>query len=268
MIGDNNDFGLALTMTLPIFFFLARSESAKWLRGLMWLLFTLTIPGIFFTYSRGALVGLLGVLFFMIMRSSQRAPLLLVMVVMASFAVLFTPEHWQERMDFRQDGALMDKSALGRINSWTYCWRLALDYPVTGAGFGAFTAPLFDRYAPDPLNVLGPHSIYFGVLAEQGFVGLLLYLMLAASCYRRLRRVQRYARESGDSQAENYSLMIQLSLVGFFISGAFLGRAYFDYYFTLVACVAVLTGLCMRESAGVQPVQPSYSDSAEAEAMA
>jgi hypothetical protein len=38
-----------------------------------------------------------------------------------------------------------------------------------------------------------------------------------------------------------YALMLQFSLTAFLITGAFLGRAYFDYFFTLVACTIVLT---------------------------
>jgi hypothetical protein len=34
--------------------------------------------------------------------------------------------------------------------------------------------------------------------------------------------------------------MFEFSLLGFLISGIFLGRAYFDYFFTIVACVAIL----------------------------
>jgi hypothetical protein len=41
--------------------------------------------------------------------------------------------------------------------------------------------------------------------------------------------------------------MLQFSLVGFLVSGAFLGRAYFDFYFTIVACVAVLRQLSEAE---------------------
>ena len=38
--------------------------------------------------------------------------------------------------------------------------------------------------------------------------------------------------------------MFRFAIVGFLTAGAFLGRAYFDYYFTLVACVAVLRQVC------------------------
>ena len=156
----------------------------------------------------------------------------------------------------------MDASALSRINAWTYCWRLAHDYPVTGGGFEAFTPELFSRYAPNPQDVHGPHSIYFGVLAEHGFVGLGLYLLLLASCFRDLARVRRFGREQGEDRICAYANMLQVCLLAFMLAGAFLGRTYFDYYFTIVAGTAILTRLC-REGG---PIGETDAGEAELEA--
>ena len=61
MIADNNDFGLALVMTLPMFFFLAQMEEYRWVKRLFAFLFVGTVLAILCTYSRGALVGLVSV---------------------------------------------------------------------------------------------------------------------------------------------------------------------------------------------------------------
>ncbi|MBA2258322.1 MAG: putative O-glycosylation ligase, exosortase A system-associated, partial [Acidobacteria bacterium] len=45
---------------------------------------------------------------------------------------------------------------------------------------------------------------------------------------------------------EHYAHMFQFSLVGFLVSGLFLGRAYFDYFFAIVACIIILDR-CVRE---------------------
>jgi probable O-glycosylation ligase (exosortase A-associated) len=155
-------------------------------------------------------------------------------------------------MDFRNESALIDGSALSRFNAWTYCWRLAQDHPWTGGGFDAFTEALFDRYAPNPRDVHGPHSIYFGVLAEHGFPGLALYLTLALSTMVSLFQLGRRARYSGDQETHLYSVMLRFSILGFLIVGAFLGRAYFDYYFTLVACALILKGLVRSENSELE----------------
>jgi putative inorganic carbon (HCO3(-)) transporter len=234
MIADNNDFGLALNMTLPLFFFLAQTEPRRWVRWLCGFLFIITIPAVFFTYSRGALVGLIVVLGLMLLRSRRRFLLIPVIGFGIGIALLFAPAAWKQRMDPTRPDAV-DGSAKSRLNAWAYSRHLAQDYPIAGGGFGTFTQQLFDIYAPNTKDIHGPHSIYFQVLAEHGFVGLVIYLALLGSCLTTVFRLVRYAKRNDDAVA--------LSLIGFMTSGIFLGRAYFDYVFSIVACLAVLERL-------------------------
>lgn len=239
MIADNNDFGLALNMTLPIFFFLAQSESRRWARLFCGFLFVITIPAIFFTYSRGALTGLIVVLGLMLLRSKQRFLLIPVIGFGILIALLFAPAAWKQRMDPTRPDAV-DGSAKSRLNAWSYAWNLAQDYPITGGGFSTFTERLFVIYAPNTGDIHGPHSIYFQILAEHGFVGLAIYLTLIGSCFASIFRLVRYAKYHSDTVILAYANMFRFSLVGFLTSGVFLGRAYFDYFFSIVAALAAL----------------------------
>jgi probable O-glycosylation ligase (exosortase A-associated) len=237
MIADNNDFGLALNMALPFFFFLAKTERNRKVRWLMMFLFLATIAAIVFTYSRGALIGLIAVLGCMLLQARLKGILLPVVLLAFLAAAFLTPQAWRNRMS--TDNAL-DASARSRLNVWQYSWALASDYPVMGGGFDAFTPSLFVRYAPDPRDVHGPHSVYFGVLAEHGFTGLAMYLTLVLSCLLGLGRIIRRARLYHDNVSVSYANMLRFSMAGFLASGAFLGRAYFDFFFLIVACVAIL----------------------------
>jgi probable O-glycosylation ligase (exosortase A-associated) len=240
MIADNNDFGLALNMTLPLYFFLAQTESKMWIKWFLAGLFVITIPAIFFTYSRGALIGLVAVVSLMLLQSKRRFALVPVVVLGLLLAVSFAPESWRERMDPTREGAV-DASARSRLNSWAYARALAADYPLTGGGFATFTQELYDQYSPIKTDTaLGPHSIYFQVLGEHGYVGLCLYLFLVISCFATARRLRKTARRLKDKEVAQYAHMFQFSLIGFLVSGIFLGRAYFDYFFTIVACLVAL----------------------------
>jgi len=138
----------------------------------------------------------------------------------------------------------MDGSAQSRLDAWAYARALAADYPISGGGFETFTEELFTRYWPSRVGTIyGPHSIYFQVLAEHGYVGLSLYLMLMAVCLTTTWRLTRAARARSDHTVFQYAQMFQLSLIGFLVSGAFLGRAYFDYVFTVIACIAIVRKL-------------------------
>ncbi|HYU79487.1 MAG TPA: putative O-glycosylation ligase, exosortase A system-associated, partial [Vicinamibacterales bacterium] len=239
MIGDNNDFGLALNMTLPLYFFLAHTEPKRWVRRFFAFMCVITIPAIFFTYSRGALVSLAALLFAMFLQSRRRVLLLPVMALGLVIALFLAPDSWRDRMNPRGD--VLDTSARSRLNAWVFASGLAADYPITGGGFATFTEELYKEYWPAEIgNIYGPHSVYFQVLAEHGYVGLGWYLLLVSSCFATTRRLRKAARARGDTDVAHYAQMFQFSLLGFLTSGLFLGRAYFDYYFTLVACVVVL----------------------------
>jgi probable O-glycosylation ligase (exosortase A-associated) len=266
MVGDNNDLGLALNMTLPMFFFLAKTDPDSRIRKLMGIVFVAAIPVICFTYSRGALVGMAVILFLMAMTLRQRVILLPLLLMAALFAIFLTPEAWQLRMNFSREGALVDGSALQRLYAWTYSWNLAVAHPLTGGGFEAYTPGLYERYAPGGLGILpngdvhGPHSIYFGVLAEHGFVGFFLYISLVISCFVSLRGALRNAKRWGDERLSAYARMLQFSLLAFLTSGAFLGRQYFDYFFTLVACTAIVSQLCRAELAEIVLDEPAVEE--------
>jgi probable O-glycosylation ligase (exosortase A-associated) len=243
MIADNNDFGLAMNMTIPLFFFLAQTESRRWLKRMWIALFLMAIPTTLFTYSRGALLGLLVVTTLMILRLRQRLILIPVAIIGITAMAIYAPQSWKERMNPSTDNVL-DKSAQGRINAWTFAVNLVADYPFTGGGFGTFTRPLFTLYAPDPLDMHGPHSVYFGILGEHGIPGLFQFLSLIGCSFYSLHEVAKGAKLRGDETALAYANMFRFSLIGFLTSGLFLGRAYFDYLYTLLACIVILRRIC------------------------
>jgi probable O-glycosylation ligase (exosortase A-associated) len=242
MIADNTDFGLALNMTLPIFFFLAQSESRPWVKRLFAFLFLATIPVILFTYSRGALIGLICVGGLMLVRLPMRLRLLIIPAIVFGLlsAIMFAPESWRDRMETLGNTSA-DASAQARLNAWEYSLHLASDHPLTGGGFATFTHELYVRYAPNSsVEAQTAHSIYFQLLAEHGFTGLGLYLTLLVSSILSAGKIIKNARLYGDETVIHYANMFRFSLVGFAISGTFLSRAYFDYFFCIVACIAVL----------------------------
>jgi len=238
-IGGNNELGLALIMTLPLMRYLhlqARQAWVKW--GLMGAM-GLTAVAVLGTQSRGALLGLAVMLVMLLWKSRRRITMLVVMGAVLFGAVQYMPGSWHERMETIQDYQ-EDPSALGRLNAWGFAFNLAKDRPLLGGGYQAFTPDLFAIYAPDPNNVHDAHSIYFEVLGEQGFVGLILFLALGWLAWRSCDRVRREAsqREHGLWIADLVR-MLQVSLIGYASSGAFLGLAYFDLYYHLIALVVL-----------------------------
>lgn len=245
-VSDNNDLGLALNMTLPVMFYMARETTSRWLRRLLWISFFSSIAAILLTYSRGALLGLGVVLGALAMKSNRKAISALALVLLAFLVIAFAPSAWMDRMDNFLHGNL-DESAQGRLHAWHFAWELASQYPITGGGFETFTPALEWRLTPQ-FSFAGPHSIYFQTLGEQGFVGLGLFLFLVGSCFYSLRRLRSRVRgQPSFHWIVNYSNMLEVSFLGYIISGSFLPRAYFDLWFQLVAGVVLLKILYRRQ---------------------
>ena len=246
-IGGNNELGLAMLMVLPILRYLQLQAERKWIRlGLVTALF-LTLVAILGTQSRGAFLGLAAVGFFLIMKSPNRFAFLLLMLIAVPIAFGVMPDSWWERMgtirNYQEDG-----SAMGRINAWWFAFNLAIDRPIVGGGFAVFQQPWFRMYAPEPEDKHDAHSIYFEVLGEHGFPGLVLFLLLGIFTWRTCTRIIAITKGIDDLRwASNLARMLQVSLVAYASSGAFLGLAYFDLYYHLVAIVVLCKVVVDRE---------------------
>jgi probable O-glycosylation ligase (exosortase A-associated) len=247
-LADNNDLALATNMALPILFFLAAEEKRRWLKIVLRIAFVCSIFSVILSYSRGGLLGLVVVLAAIVLTSRHKVLTATFVVICAVLVFSYAPGKWMERMSGLSQGKI-DRSAEGRLNAWRFAIVLTKHYPLTGGGFETFTPDLFQRYTPD-LFFAGPHSIYFQTLGEQGYVGLVLFLGLIGSCWLSLRRLARRAKHVPSLKwVGPYAYMLRASLLAYLVSGTFLPRAYFDFFYTLVATVIVMKIICQRELA-------------------
>ena len=254
-IEDNNFLAVAVNMTLPFLFFLARSEKNVKLRRLFWFVFICGIASVVLSYSRGGLLGLSIVLCILTLKSRQKLLGAALVIVLACGVVVYAPRAWFSRMDQIAHGNL-DSSAQERLDAWHFAGVLASHYPLTGGGFETFTPDLYERFTPDR-GFAGPHSIYFQMLGEQGYVGLGLFLALLFSCHFTCWKLRRQARQFEQTAwVVPYTEMIQVSLVAYMVSGAFLAMAYFDYFWQIVAMTAILRILYRRDATAAMNEEP------------
>jgi len=154
---------------------------------------------------------------------------------------------------------------MGRINAWTMAFNLANDRPLVGGGFDAFTESAFGKYAPDPSDVHAAHSIYFQVLGDHGYAGFALFLLLWILVWRDASWIIKYSRSRGELKwALDLARMTQVSLVGYFVGGAFLSLAYYDVPYNLVVALVLTRVLVEREVQGLRqqegaPVRPQVN---------
>ncbi|HNU10264.1 MAG TPA: putative O-glycosylation ligase, exosortase A system-associated [Rubrivivax sp.] len=247
-IEGNNELALALVVTIPLIRYLHLTEKNKLIRlGLAAAMFLTAVAAIG-SQSRGALVALLltGGIFWL--KSRNKIVSAAFVAVVAVVVLNLMPPEWFERMNTIETYG-EDASAQGRINAWWTAYHLA-NARLFGGGFETWQAGAFALYAPDPTNVRDVHSIYFEVLGEHGWVGLALFLSLLGFTWLKCGSIIRMARKRpDDTWARDLAAMIQVSLIGYASAGAFLGLAYFDYFYHLVAVVVVVHAIIKRQHA-------------------
>lgn len=240
---DNNSMALALNVHIPMALFLAKTEQRPRVRLAFLVIALFSLFGVVLTYSRGGLLGLAAVLVMLTYRARRSVGLIFLMIVAFGTILVFIPHTWYDRMKTIETYE-EDDSAMQRIETWKFAWSLALQRPLTGGGFEGFRA--------NPSQGRNPHSIYFGMLGEQGFVVFFLFIALLASCYTGLARIEKRTRGRPElAWYADLSAMLRVSLVGYMVSGTFLNLQYFDLFYLLVALVAIMRYLVRVESAAL-----------------
>lgn len=250
-IGDNNSFGLAVLMVIPLLIYLYRYSAVSFVRLAFGGAILLNVIAVIATNSRGALVGLVAVAVAMYIRSRQKIALTIIFLVMAGIIAMLAPERWYGRMS-TIDAANQDGSFMSRVASWKIHTLIALDRPLVGGGFSAAQDyGVFSEYVrsfstldfiptPTPTIAFAAHSIYFEVLGDTGFIGFFLFLGMLFAAFRNLAIIRRLSRGRDDlTWAYDLADLCSLSLIAYAVSGAALSMAYFEMYYVVISLISV-----------------------------
>ncbi|MBK8750318.1 MAG: putative O-glycosylation ligase, exosortase A system-associated [Candidatus Competibacteraceae bacterium] len=249
-IEGNNEIALALILLIPLLRYLQLIATKPWLKHALTAAMLLSALAALGSHSRGALLAIAAMALWLWFKSRNKLPFGILIVLIGLSLIVFMPENWSNRMN-TINNYQEDSSAMGRINAWWMCFNLAKDR-FLGGGFDIYTPDFFAAYAPNPADIHAAHSIYFQVLGEHGFIGLLLFLLVWFFTWRTATWVQRQGKKHPDTQwTSDLAAMIQVSLIGYAVGGAFLSLAYFDLPYNMLI-IMVLTQRWLQEW---QPVQ-------------
>jgi probable O-glycosylation ligase (exosortase A-associated) len=273
---DGNTFmGLAFCMVAPLMILMARAETRPWLRRALYTLAFLTFVSIIFTYSRGAYVGLAAVLPLIFLRAKSKIVAMCLLIPTLLIAPLLLPDRAGQTVNHLETYQT-DTSANQRLLAWSVAWNLAKDHPVTGAGFEFESSGNSARWLgyADPEHlwafryVSAAHSIYFQMLGQHGFVALGLFLWLLFGTLLSFQRTKRIADKNPEIAWMSVCASgLQIGLVGYMVSGAFLNSAYFDLAYLYIAMSAIFSRE-LRPYVKAAPKWQPYSNSMPSQGVA
>jgi O-antigen ligase len=260
-IGDANELAAALIpgfiMSLVLVVVLKRAPLARLAAAGA---ATICIVGLFFTVSRGGLVGLAVALVAAVFVSGRWRPIAVVASVSVALLTVgyfsfVAPAQERTRVTEAQGGT-------GRTEIWKIGMRMVKAHPVRGVGLGNFQNSSV-HYLLQPGEIRRSdffvdqphvaHNTFLQVLAELGIPGLALFLaIIAFSMSSALRAAWAFER-AGDLRMELVARGLLVSVSGLLASDFFLSANYSKQLWLLLGLGPALLVIARREPAEAEP---------------
>lgn len=254
--GDPNYLAAGLVPAMALAGGLAAGTRAPLARLALVAAIALLAVGLVESESRGGLlagiVTLAGAL--LIYRGSRGRALVAVAIAASVAAATFaaSPGAWQRVSSFEGGGN-------GRADLWQVAWRMSLDHPLGGIGLNNFRLES-SAYVREPgglehveLITERPHVVhnaYLQLLAEEGVVGLGLFLALALGCLAAAWQAASRFDASRQHELAALSRALVLAIGGALVAAWFLSNATDKRLWALLALgpalLAVATGSTER----------------------
>jgi probable O-glycosylation ligase (exosortase A-associated) len=233
------------------------------------------------TEARTGLVCI-AVLGLLLLRDAKRRLLYIMAAGLLGLAAIpFLPHSFTNRMETIQ-GFQGDQSAGTRLAVWAWTWDYVQAHPA-GGGFEAYRQ---NRIQVQTVSAQGSggtqditvrteadqgrayHSAYFEMLGEQGFAGLILFLLIHGIGLVRMELIRRRYRtaEAGDAWIAPLATALQNFQLIFLVGSLFVGIAYQPFiYLILGTQIGFDTWLGRRDrTRNRQPFIPARQEPSEA----
>jgi putative inorganic carbon (hco3(-)) transporter len=165
------------------------------------------------------------------LREKKRMRAVLLGTVLALGLAIFAPKSFWQRNEtvasFQEDA-----SAMGRVHAWAVASRINLDKPLLGVGAGAF------RYAwplyapPEATRAYVAHNVFLEVLGEQGWVGLLFFLVFSCGAMGGVFEASR------DERVGWLARGLSAALAGYLVCSLFSGYVLSTHLYLLLGLAA------------------------------
>jgi O-antigen ligase len=240
---DHTIYGAMTAFLVPIIFGIYFSKKhPPLIQAILLVLIAINLIALFFSYTRAAWLSIIAALFvWLLIHFKIKFSLILGVVATIGVFVFFSwtsieqsmsknkSEHTTEDFGKRLESAAnvtTDASNLERINRWSCAIAMFQERPIVGFGPGTYAFEYARFQEPENLTIISTnfgdggnaHSEYLGPLAEMGFIGLIVVLILiSAIFYKGITLYNRWPAEKREMKV--LILAMILALVTYFVHG-------------------------------------------------
>jgi putative inorganic carbon (hco3(-)) transporter len=244
-IADPNDFAFVLMSVLPITIFFFVEEQRRWC---LWgACAVLLVAATFATLSRGALLGLVALIVWVLLtrRLSLKAALAaaLALIAAAAMALVIWGPLITERIEVKRHTA--GENADARKSLWDAALLMTADHPLLGVGPDRYPveSPAYVRNNPVAIPDLVVHNSYLEVMVESGIFALIAFVGFLLATWRLLRRTYREAGAVDDRTVRRLVSAMQGALLVAIVSGSFLSQQLSTPFWLFGALATVVAGV-------------------------
>jgi O-antigen ligase len=187
---DPNDLAMVLALSVAMAWYLGLTATQAWLRWVCRAYLPVAIVAIGLTGSRGGMIATTVALLIVPLSMMRLSPgrltsAIFVLGLAGVLAVAYTPETLIQRLS--TTGSELEG---GRLGGRGKLWKAGLQVSVEAPFFGHGTAGFKEAITP----ILGEatqvaHNSFISVLVEEGFVGLVLFLVMLSAVFFSLLRL-------------------------------------------------------------------------------
>jgi putative inorganic carbon (hco3(-)) transporter len=260
-IGEQNRYAQVMLMLLPLALFRFWGERSAWLKVAALVAAAVIAAGVTLAFSRGAAVGFILMLVIMLFLGNIKLYQVAGFFLAAALLLLALPQYQARLISIPNVVALFSESGgseeeqpdgaiRGRATAMVAAALVFADHPVLGVGPG-----MFRYYSREYGNQLGwrflegdreAHSLYLGIAADHGLLGLIVFLAILYVILRDLNRARRrWAQEQ--PLLANLATAFFLALVAYMTTGIFLHLSYVRYFWLILGLAAAAAHIAQRQ---------------------
>jgi O-antigen ligase len=160
--------------------------------------------------------------------------------------------------DPNADPESLDGSSAARLHFWSVAIDMARDRPITGVGHNCYNVA-YDQYDTAQGHFghqRSVHSAWFGMLAELGFPGFMLFVALIGVTFMACQRARRAAKAAAEhAHLANFAFAIEAGLIAFMVGGSFVPFQYNEMLWHTFGLGIALNALAVKALADSKVTQ-------------
>lgn len=236
---NSGEFGIEMCVFFPIASYLLVAlwpSLSKTRKAILAIVALSAVIGAVGSSSRGAVLGLGAIGVWILLRSRQRVKAGIVVILLSGIVWVFLPAESKKRWSEAGD----DKTSTLRLQYWKDGIKIAEEHPLLGIGYKNWMPYYTARYNP---NGQLPHNIFIECVAELGFTGLIIFLMLIGGTFWQNAVTRRHTGKNArapDRLVYFLTFGLDGALVGYLASGFFVTVLYYPYFWVNLAFTMAL----------------------------